>query len=97
MEVLSSILYTTKPAKHFSADIEKEKPDGVLLGFGGQTALNCGVALYKSGVLDKHGVRILGAPIESILDTEDRERFVARLGEIDVLVPTSIPTTRILS
>ncbi len=75
--------------------IEKEKPDGLLLGFGGQTALNCGVALYKSGVLEKHEVQILGAPIESILDTEDRERFVARLDEIGVLAPKSIPTTSV--
>jgi carbamoyl-phosphate synthase large subunit len=75
--------------------IEREQPDGVLLGFGGQTALNCGVELYRNGVLDDHGVRVLGAPIESILDTEDRERFVARLGEIDVTVPRSRPTTSV--
>ncbi len=75
--------------------IEKEQPDGVLLGFGGQTALNCGVELYRTGVLEKHDVRVLGAPIESILDTEDRERFVARLAEIEVTVPRSIPTTSV--
>ncbi len=73
--------------------IVKERPDGVLLGFGGQTALNCGVELDRQGVFEKYGVRVLGAPIQSILDTEDRERFVARLGEIDVAVPRSRPTT----
>ena len=75
--------------------IEKEKPDGILLGFGGQTALNCGVELYHQGVLEKHGVRVLGAPIESVLDTEDRERFIARLAEVEVDVPRSRPTTSI--
>ncbi len=75
--------------------IEREKPDGILLGFGGQTALNCGVELYRRGLLERHGVRVLGAPIEAILDTEDRERFVARLGEIGIDVPRSRPTTSI--
>ncbi|PWB74962.1 MAG: carbamoyl phosphate synthase large subunit [Holophagae bacterium] len=75
--------------------IEREKPDGILLGFGGQTALNCGVELYRRGVLERHGVRVLGAPIEAILDTEDRERFVARLAEIGVDVPRSRPTTSV--
>lgn len=64
--------------------IEKERPDGILLSFGGQTALNCGVELYKSGVLEKYGVRILGTPVQAIMDTEDRELFVERLNEIDV-------------
>jgi len=64
--------------------IEKERPDGILLSFGGQTALNCGVALYKSGVLDKYGVRVLGTSVQAIMDTEDRELFVDRLSEIGV-------------
>ena len=64
--------------------IEKEKPDGILLSFGGQTALNCGVELYKSGFLESHGVRVLGTPVKTIIDTEDRELFVERLDEIDV-------------
>ena len=64
--------------------IEKERPDGILLSFGGQTALNCGVELYKSGVLEKYGVRVLGTPVQAIMDTEDRELFVERLNEIDV-------------
>ena len=64
--------------------IQKERPDGILLSFGGQTALNCGVELHKSGVLDKYGVRVLGTPVQAIMDTEDREVFVERLNEIDV-------------
>lgn len=64
--------------------IEKERPDGILLSFGGQTALNCGVELYKSGVLDKYGVKVLGTPVQAIIDTEDRELFVDKLNEIDV-------------
>ena len=64
--------------------IEKERPDGILLAFGGQTALNCGVELYKSGVLEKYGVRVLGTPVQAIIDTEDRELFVRKLDEIDV-------------
>lgn len=64
--------------------IEKEHPDGILLSFGGQTALNCGVELYKSGVLEKYNVKVLGTPVQAIMDTEDRELFVDRLNEIDV-------------
>ena len=64
--------------------IQKERPDGILLSFGGQTALNCGVELHKSGVLDKYGVKVLGTPVQAIMDTEDRELFVERLNEIDV-------------
>ncbi len=64
--------------------IEKERPDGILLSFGGQTALNCGVELYKSGVLDKYNVSVLGTPVQAIMDTEDRELFVDRLNEINV-------------
>jgi carbamoyl-phosphate synthase large subunit len=64
--------------------IEKERPEGILLAFGGQTALNCGVALYQSGVLEKYNVKVLGTPVQAIIDTEDRELFVRRLDEIDV-------------
>ncbi|MDY6270264.1 MAG: carbamoyl-phosphate synthase (glutamine-hydrolyzing) large subunit [Prevotella sp.] len=64
--------------------IQKERPDGILLSFGGQTALNCGVELYKSGVLEKYGVKVLGTPVEAIMNTEDRELFVERLDEIGV-------------
>ena len=64
--------------------IEKEKPDGILLSFGGQTALNCGVKLEQSGILKKHNVRVLGTPVAAIMNTEDRELFVERLDEIEV-------------
>ena len=64
--------------------IEKERPQGIMLAFGGQTALNCGVALYKSGVLEKYNVKVLGTPVQAIIDTEDRELFVEKLNEIDV-------------
>jgi carbamoyl-phosphate synthase large subunit len=64
--------------------ISKERPEGILLAFGGQTALNCGVALFKSGVLENYGVEVLGTQVKAIIDTEDRELFVRRLDEIDV-------------
>jgi carbamoyl-phosphate synthase large subunit len=64
--------------------IERERPDGILLAFGGQTALNCGVALYKRGILEKYGVRVLGTPVQAIIDTEDRDIFVRKLDEIGV-------------
>ena len=62
--------------------IEKERPDGIMLAFGGQTALNCGVALYESGVLEKYGVEVMGTPVRAIMDTEDRELFIKKLDEI---------------
>ena len=64
--------------------IKKERPDGILLSFGGQTALNCGVELYRQGILDKYNVRVLGTPVQAIIDTEDRELFVEKLDEIGV-------------
>ncbi len=64
--------------------ISKERPEGILLAFGGQTALNCGVALFKTGILEKYGVEVLGTQVKAIIDTEDRELFVQRLDEIDV-------------
>lgn len=64
--------------------IAKERPDGILLSFGGQTALNCGVELDRTGVLKKYGVRVLGTPVKAIMNTEDRELFVERLDEINV-------------
>lgn len=70
--------------------IEKEKPDGILLSFGGQTALNCGTELYKKGVFDKYNIKVLGTPVKAIIDTEDRELFVKKLDEIDIKTPRSI-------
>lgn len=64
--------------------IEKERPDGILLSFGGQTALNCGVELFQNGILEKYNVRVLGTPVQAIMDTEDRELFVEKLNEINV-------------
>ncbi|WP_373730824.1 carbamoyl-phosphate synthase (glutamine-hydrolyzing) large subunit, partial [Bacteroides heparinolyticus] len=64
--------------------IQKERPDGIMLAFGGQTALNCGVSLYKEGIFEKYGVKVLGTPVQAIIDTEDREIFVRKLNEIDV-------------
>ena len=64
--------------------IAKERPQGILLAFGGQTALNCGVELHKQGILEKYDVEVLGTPVQAIMDTEDRELFVNKLDEIDV-------------
>lgn len=75
--------------------IDKEKPDGILLAFGGQTALNCGVALFKSGILERQNVKVLGTPVQAIMDTEDRELFVGKLNEINVKTPRSIAVTTV--
>ena len=69
--------------------IKKERPDGILLAFGGQTALNCGTELYRSGVLGEYGVEVLGTSVEAIMDTEDRDLFVKKLDEIELLTPRS--------
>ena len=75
--------------------IEKEKPDGILLTFGGQTALNCGVELDKRGVFEKHKIKVLGTTVKAIVDTEDRELFVQRLNEIGVKTPRSVAVTTV--
>ena len=75
--------------------IRKEQPDGILLAFGGQTALNCGVELFKSGVLEKYKVRVLGTPVSAIIETEDRERFASALQKLDIRTPKSIAVTSI--
>ncbi len=75
--------------------IEKEKPDGILLAFGGQTALNCGVALFQAGILEKNNVEVLGTPVQSIMDTEDRELFVNKLDEINVITARSVAVTSV--
>ncbi len=75
--------------------VKKEKPDGILLAFGGQTALNCGVALYNSGVLEKYNLEVVGTPVQSIIDTEDRDIFSKMLAEIGVLTPKSIAVENI--
>jgi len=75
--------------------IKKEKPQGILLSFGGQTALNCGIKLFEQGILEKYNLKVLGTPIRAIMDTEDRELFVKKLAEIDVLTPRSIAVTKL--
>ena len=73
--------------------IEKERPDSILLAFGGQTALNCGIQLYQNGILEKYQVNVLGTPVEAIIETEDRELFARKLRSIDVKTPRSIAVT----
>jgi len=75
--------------------IKKEKPDGILLSFGGQTALNCGIELFKTNVLKNNNVRILGTPIQAIINTEDRELFINKLNEINIKTPNSIAVTNV--
>ncbi len=75
--------------------IQKEKPDGILLAFGGQTALNCGVELFKTGVFSKYKIEVLGTPVEAIMETEDREKFSDKLKSINVKTPNSIAVTSI--
>jgi len=75
--------------------IEKEKPQGILLAFGGQTALNCGVELHRSGVLKKHGVEVLGTPVKAIMQTEDRERFAEMLHLLNIKTPRSVAVTNV--
>ena len=69
--------------------IEKERPDGILLAFGGQTALNCGTELYQKGILEKYGVKVLGTSVEAIMNTEDRDLFVNQLNQIPMKTPKS--------
>ena len=82
--VADKVYFQPVRAEFVERVIEKERPDGILLSFGGQTALNCGVELYQSGVLEKYGVKVLGTPVQAIIDTEDRDLFVKRLDEIGV-------------
>ena len=89
-EGVADQVYFLPVTTHFVEEIiRKERPDGILLAFGGQTALNCGAELYQAGVLDKYGVRVLGTSVESIMNTEDRDLFVKKLDEIGVKTPIS--------
>jgi len=89
-EALADRVYFLPVTPHFVEQvIERERPDAIALGFGGQTALNCGLELFRTGVLEKYSVKVLGTPIKTIEDTEDRALFTQRLAEIDVLVPRS--------
>ena len=82
--IADTVYFQPVKAEFVERVIEKERPDGILLSFGGQTALNCGVELYEKGVLEKYGVKVLGTPVQAIIDTEDRDLFVKRLDEIGV-------------
>jgi carbamoyl-phosphate synthase large subunit len=93
---LADKIYFLPVTPYFVEQIfKKEKPDGLLLAFGGQTALNCGVKLYEEGIIEKYNVQVLGTPVQSIIDTEDREIFAGKLGEIDVKTPQSVAVTSI--
>ena len=84
-EGVADQIYFLPVQPHFVEEvIKKERPDGILLSFGGQTALNCGVELYRQGILEKYNVKVLGTPVQAIMDTEDRELFVEKLDEINV-------------
>jgi carbamoyl-phosphate synthase large subunit len=90
-EELAGRVYFLPVTPHFVEKIiKKERPDGILLSFGGQTALNCGTELYRTGVFEKYKVKVLGTPVTAIMDTEDRELFVRKLGEIDIKTPRSV-------
>lgn len=89
-DVADKIYYLPVTEEFVEKVIEKERPDGILLSFGGQTALNCGVELYKKGVLERYGVEVLGTPVQAIIDTEDRKLFSEKLAEIGVKTPRSI-------
>ena len=89
-EGIADTVYFQPVTTHFVTEIiKKERPDGILLAFGGQTALNCGTELYTKGVLQEYGVEVLGTSVEAIMDTEDRDRFVRRLDEIELKTPIS--------
>jgi carbamoyl-phosphate synthase large subunit len=94
-KIADKIYFLPVTPKFVERVIEREKPDGILLSFGGQTALNCGTALYRSGVFEKHGVKVLGTPVEAIMNTEDRELFVKKLDEIGVKTPRSVAVTTV--
>ena len=89
-KIADKIYFLPVTPKFVERVIDRERPDGILLSFGGQTALNCGTALFRSGVFDKYGVKVLGTPVEAIMNTEDRELFVKKLDEIGVKTPRSI-------
>jgi carbamoyl-phosphate synthase large subunit len=89
-EIADKIYFLPVTATWVEKVIEKEKPDGILLAFGGQTALNCGVDLFRQGILEKHNIKVVGTPVQSIINTEDRQIFADILREIDVLTPKSV-------
>ncbi len=95
-EGIADKVYFLPVTPHFVEEvIKKERPDGLFLSFGGQTALNCGIQLHHDGILEKYNVTVLGTPVQAIIDTEDREKFVHRLDEIDIRTPGSQAVTSV--
>ncbi len=94
-DIADSIYFLPVTAFFVEKIIQKENPDGILLAFGGQTALNCGVELFEKGVFSKYDIEVLGTPVEAIMETEDREKFAAKLASINIKTPDSIAVTTI--
>lgn len=95
-EDIADIIYYLPVTPFFVEKIiQKEQPQGVLLAFGGQTALNCGIALHQDGVFEKYGLKVLGTPVQAIIETEDREKFAKLLGSINIKTPRSVAVTTI--
>jgi carbamoyl-phosphate synthase large subunit len=94
-KIADKIYFLPITPKFVERVIAREKPDGVLLAFGGQTALNCGTTLFRNGVFEKYGIKVLGTPVSAIMETEDRELFVKKLDEINVKTPRSIAVTNV--
>ena len=92
-EIADKVYFLPVTAYFVEEVVKKEKPDGILLAFGGQTALNCGVELFRSGAFEKYSLTVVGTPVQSIINTEDRDIFAHKLGEIDVKTPHSIACT----
>ncbi|TDO05636.1 carbamoyl-phosphate synthase (glutamine-hydrolyzing) large subunit [Sunxiuqinia elliptica] len=92
-EIADKIYFLPVTAFFVEQVIKKENPDGILLAFGGQTALNCGVDLFKQGILEKYNIKVVGTPVQAIIDTEDRDIFAGKLGEIEVKTPRSLACT----
>ena len=89
-EGIADTVYFQPVTPHFVTEIiKKERPDGILLAFGGQTALNCGTELYQKGILQEYNVQVLGTSVEAIMNTEDRDLFVKKLAEVNLKVPVS--------
>ena len=95
-KIADKIYFLPITAEFVEKVIAKENPQGILLAFGGQTALNCGIELFKQGIFEKYNLKVLGTPIQAIMDTEDREFFVKKLAEIDVRTPRSIAVNSVV-
>ncbi|KAF0129887.1 MAG: carbamoyl-phosphate synthase large subunit [Bacteroidetes bacterium] len=95
-EDIADIIYYLPVTPFFVEKIiQKEQPEGVLLAFGGQTALNCGIALHQDGIFEKYGLKVLGTPVQAIIETEDREKFAQLLASINIKTPRSVAVTTV--